>query len=634
MREFDNKTLNWLLAVWLIMGVCFHLYTAAFGVFEAWMQRLIHLTWVFPIAFIYWPFSKKSPKKKVPFYDYLLAFLSITPGLYGLINSEEILFRIDQVDPVTDAQFVIGIILILCLIEATRRLLGWPLTIISSFFAIYMFFGEYFPGIMRGEDFTAREVVESLFLTKDGIFSMPLGVSATYVVIFLIFGSFLEVSGVGPWFMEFSSRVAGKSIGGPAKIAVVSSCLFGSISGSAVANVYSTGNFTIPMMKRTGFAPRLAGGIETMASTGGQLMPPLMGAGAFVMSAYLGVEFKVIMIAALLPALLYYGTALLMIHYVAKRDGFTGLKEEELPRWSHVLKRSFLMLPILALIVSLLMGKTPMLAGLLGILLAWSVSLFNRDYQMGPKRLITALVMAGKSVPVIAIACASAGIVIGSIALTGIGFKIGALIATLAGDSSFMALILIAILAVIFGMGLPTTSAYIIAAALGVSSLTVLGFEPLNAHLFVFYFAVLSNMTPPVALASFAAGTIAGDDPMKIAFTAMRVGVVAFIVPFAFAYDSVFLLQGPVLPIVGVVIISVAAAYLLSIGFAGYFNSDLTILNRGILITFGLLCFFPTWEFRIAGLVAGVATIGWMIIRDKALKKSLPAQVLELGPES
>ncbi len=171
MREFDNKTLNWLLAVWLIMGVCFHLYTAAFGVFEAWMQRLIHLTWVFPIAFIYWPFSKKSPKKKVPFYDYLLAFLSITPGLYGLINSEEILFRIDQVDPVTDAQFVIGIILILCLIEATRRLLGWPLTIISSFFAIYMFFGEYFPpGIMRGEDFTAREVVESLFLTKDGIF--------------------------------------------------------------------------------------------------------------------------------------------------------------------------------------------------------------------------------------------------------------------------------------------------------------------------------------------------------------------------------------------------------------------------------------------------------------------------------
>ncbi len=339
------------------------------------------------------------------------------------------------------------------------------------------------------------------------------------------------------------------------------------------------------------------------------------------------------MIAALLPALLYYGTALLMIHYVAKRDGFTGLKEEELPRWSHVLQRSFLMLPILALIVSLLMGKTPMLAGLLGIVLAWGVSLFNRDYRMGPKRLVTALIMAGKSVPVIAIACASAGIVIGSIALTGIGFKIGALIATLSGNSSFMALILIALLAVIFGMGLPTTSAYIIAAALGVSSLTSLGFEPLNAHLFVFYFAVLSNMTPPVALASFAAGTIAGDNPMKIALTAMRIGVVAFIVPFAFAYDSVFLLQGPVLPIVGVIVLSIVAAYLLSIGFSGYFNSELSLLNRGFLITAGLLCFFPTWEFRIAGLVGGVILIGLMFARDKALDKTLDPSVV-IGPDA
>jgi TRAP transporter 4TM/12TM fusion protein len=629
MREFDNKTLNWLLAVWLILGVCFHLYTAAFGVLEAWQQRLIHLTWVFPVAFIYWPFRKASPKNRVPFYDYILAFLSIVPGIYGLVNSEEILFRIDQIDPVTDAQFAVGIILILCLIEATRRLLGWPLTIISSFFAVYMFLGEYFPGIMRGEDFTAREVVESLFLTKDGIFSMPLGVSATYVVVFLIFGAFLEVSGVGPWFMEFSSRVAGKSVGGPAKIAVVSSCLFGSISGSAVANVYSTGNFTIPMMKRSGFTPRLAGGIETMASTGGQLMPPLMGAGAFVMSAYLGVEFKVIMIAALLPALLYYGTALLMIHYVAKRDGFIGLKEEELPRWSHVLQRSFLMLPILVLIVALLMGKTPMLAGLLGIILAWTVSLFNRNYRMGPKRILGAMIMAGKSVPVIAIACASAGIVIGSIALTGIGFKIGALIATISGDSSFLALILIAILAVIFGMGLPTTSAYIIAAALGVSSLTTVGFEPMNAHLFVFYFAVLSNMTPPVALASFAAGTIAGADPMKIALTAMRVGVVAFIVPFAFAYDSVFLLQGSMTAIAGVVVIGVAAAYLLSIGFAGHFRSDLSLASRALLIAAGLLCFFPTWQFRFVGLIVGAAYIGLLIAKNKTLKKSLNAEVLE-----
>ena len=626
MREFNNKTLNFLLGLWLVLGVCFHLYTAAFGVLEAWMQRMVHLSWVFPIAFIYWPFSKKSPKDRVPFYDYIIAFISILPGAYGIWNSDLILFRIDQVDPVTNAQLILGIILVLCLIEATRRLLGWPLTIISSFFAFYMVFGAYFPGIMRGEDFSLREVVESLFLTQDGIFSMPLGVSATYVVIFLIFGAFLEVSGVGPWFMEFSSRVAGKSIGGPAKIAVVSSCLFGSISGSAVANVYSTGNFTIPMMKRTGFAPVLAGGIETMASTGGQLMPPLMGAGAFVMSAYLGVEFKVIMVAALLPALLYYGTALLMIHYVAKRDGFVGLKEAELPRWSHVLKRSFLLSPILVLVVALLMGKTPMLAGLVGIILAWGVSLFNRGYRMGPKRLVGALIMAGKSVPVIAIACASAGIVIGSIALTGIGFKIGALISTLSGDSTFLALFLIAILAVIFGMGLPTTSAYIIAAALGVSSLTKLGFAPLNAHLFVFYFAVLSNMTPPVALASFAAGTIAGDSPMKIAVTAMRIGVVAFIVPFAFAYDSALLLQGSWLETVGVIVSATVAGYLLSVGFAGFFQSKLANWSRALIIATGVLCFFPHWPYRLTGLALGIGVLVLLQFKESAFKKTLPVQ--------
>lgn len=606
MRKFENKTLIVVFSIWIIAGILFHLYTAAFGVLEAWLQRLVHLTWVLPLAFIYWPLSKNSPKDRVPWYDWILVLLSMAPGVYGIVNSEEILFRVFQIDPVTDVQLALGCVLVILLIEATRRLLGWPLTIIASFFAIYMLFGEYFPGMMEGEAFTLREVIESLFLTTDGIFSIPLGVSATYVVIFLIFGAFLEVSGVGPWFMDFSSRVAGKSVGGPAKIAVVSSCLFGSISGSAVANVYSTGNFTIPMMKRVGFKPFLAGGIETMASTGGQLMPPLMGAGAFVMSAYLGLEFKIIMLAALLPALLYYGTALMMIHYIAKRDGFTGLKEEELPRWSDVLKRSFLLLPILVLVIALLTGRTPMLAGLVAIVISWAVSLFNRGYAMGPKGLYKAFIMAGKSVPVIAIACASAGIVIGSIALTGIGFKIGAIIATLSGSYGFLALFLIAILAIIFGMGLPTTSAYIIAAALGVGSLTAHNFPALNAHLFVFYFAVLSNMTPPVALAAFAAGTVAKDSPMKIALTAMRIGVVAFIVPFAFAYDSHLLLQGSFSGIILVMLSCIIAGYFLSVGFSGFLNAKLNPIKRAALIACGIAIFFPIWQFKVAGIVAGI----------------------------
>lgn len=609
MREINNRYQIVFLSIWIVCGVLFHLYTAAFGVLESWMQRLMHLTWVLPLAFLYWPFSKNGSKNHIPWYDWVLALLAILPGIYGLVNEQEILFRTAQIDPVSDTQLALGLGLLFLLLEATRRLLGWPLTIISAFFAFYMFFGEYFPGLLEGEVFTPREVVEALYLTTDGIFSIPLGVSATYVVIFLIFGAFLEVSGVGPWFMEFASRIAGKSVGGPAKIAVVSSCLFGSISGSAVANVYSTGNFTIPMMKRVGFKPFLAGGIETMASTGGQLMPPLMGAGAFVMSAYLGLEFKIIMIAALLPALLYYGVALMIIHYIAKRDGFTGLSEEELPRWSDVFKKSFLLLPILVLVIALLSGKTPMLSGLISIIIAWAVSLANRGYQMGPRGIYKAFIMAGKSVPVIAVACASAGIVIGSIALTGIGFKIGSIIAEFTGSSGFLALVLIAILAVIFGMGLPTTSAYIIAAALGVSSLTAHGFDALNAHMFVFYFAVLSNMTPPVALAAFAAGTVAKDSPMKIAVTAMRVGVVAFIVPFAFMYDSHLLMQGDSLGIGLVIVATFIAGYFLSIGFAGYLNQPISLLKRAILILSGVLLFFPSLEIRAVGVLVGVAVL-------------------------
>lgn len=621
MRTIEkNKIMLFFLSIWIISGIVFHLYTAANGVFESWLQRLIHISWVLPLAFLYWPMRKNSSQESVPWYDWCLAFLAVLPGAYGIWNAEEILFRIYQIDPVTDAQLILGITFVLLLIEATRRLLGWALTIIAVFFVAYMLFGEYFPGIMQGDVFTLREVIESLFLTTDGIFSIPLGVSSTYVVIFLIFGAFLEVSGVGPWFMDFSSRIAGKSVGGPAKIAVVSSCLFGSISGSAVANVYSTGNFTIPMMKRVGFKPFMAGGIETMASTGGQLMPPLMGAGAFVMSAYLGLEFKLIMIAALLPALLYYGTALLMIHYIAKKEGFTGLKEDELPRWGDVLKRSFLLLPILVLVVALVMGKTPMLSGLVAIIIAWVVSFLNRGYAMGPQGLYKAFMMAGKSVPVIAVACASAGIVIGAIALTGIGFKIGALIATISGSSGFLALILIAILTIIFGMGLPTTSAYIITAALGVSSLTAHHFPALNAHMFVFYFAVLSNMTPPVALAAFAAGTVAGDSPMKIALVAMRIGIIAFIVPFAFMYDSNLLMQGSMLDALWAVFTIFMAGFLFSIGFSGFYNEKVSMPIRIMLIALGLLIFYPYFVTEIMAIVLGALLL--LFVRSNRQTKS------------
>lgn len=609
MREAHHKGIKIGIAIWLLAGVMFHLWTAGFGVREAWLQRLIHLTWVLPIAFLLWPAHKNMNNQKIPIYDWILAILAILPGLYGLWNFEDLLYRIAQVDEVTITQLTLGLLLILLLFEATRRLLGLPLFIISLLFFSYMLLGSYFPAALKGEYFSLSEAVDVLYLTTEGIMGVPLGVSATYVVIFLIFGSFLEVSSIGSWFMDFSTRIAGKHVGGPAKVAVVSSCLFGSISGSAVANVYSTGNFTIPMMKRSGFSPLLSGGIETMASTGGQLMPPLMGAGAFVMASFLGVEFKVIMLAALLPALLYYGTALLMIHFTAKKQGFTGLKESELPSWRNVLSKSFLLLPIIVLVIALMTGKTPMRAGLYAIMLVWLVSLLNPIGRMGPKNLIKAFILGAKSVPVIAVACASAGIVIGAIGLTGIGFKISSLIGFIAGGSVFIALLCVACISVIFGMGLPTTSAYIITAALGVPILTQLGIEPLNAHLFIFYFAVLSNMTPPVALASFAAASISGAKATNIALTAMKIGSVAFILPFAFAVDSSLLLQSSLAATLISLSFALMAAFSLSIGFAGFWHKKIPPLFQYGLVLSGFLCLLPLISLRITGAAASLVLL-------------------------
>ncbi len=618
MRHSNSKILHYGITVWLLAGVIFHLWTAGFGVREAWLQRMVHLTWVLPVAFLLWPARKNMCDDRIPIYDWILALLAVLPGFYGMWYFEDILYRIAQVDEVTMAQLILGILLVVLLLEATRRLLGLPLFIISTLFVGYMLFGSYFPGILRGEYFSLPETVELLYLTTDGIMGMPLGVSATYVVIFLIFGSFLEVSGIGRWFMDFSTRIAGKYTGGPAKVAVVSSCLFGSISGSAVANVYSTGNFTIPMMKRLGFAPTLSGGIETMASTGGQLMPPLMGAGAFVMASFVGVEYRVIMMAALIPALLYYGTALLMIHFFAKKEGFFGLQEHELPSWKYVLSKSFLLLPIVVLIIALMMGKTPMRAGLFAIILVWCVSLFNPGNRMFAAKLFEACIQGAKSVPVIAVACASAGIVIGAIALTGIGFKFGALIGVIAGDSVFLALLCVAVISVIFGMGLPTTSAYIITAALGVPILTELGLQTLNAHLFIFYFAVLSNMTPPVALASFAAGSIAGAKPIPIALTAMRIGIIAFLLPFSFAVDPSLLLQSSVASVSLTIIFAIVAGLSLSVGFAGFWTYPIPRPIQLVLIIGGILCLFPKIEIRIMGMICCVVMFIYMKQRIRA----------------
>ncbi|MDY3869159.1 MAG: TRAP transporter fused permease subunit [Pyramidobacter sp.] len=594
MRKLDGIVAKGLWVYILAMGL-FHLYTAVFGAFEAYLQRAIHLTWVLPMIYVTYPMFKKkdgeAPETSVPWYDWLLALLSTLPGAYIIVNYNFIMERMQGVDDVTQIQLILGSLLIILLLEATRRTVGMALVMVAAVFVIYTMYCDstLLPDVLQGVSTEFDRLIEGMYLTDEGIYSSSLGVSATFVMIFLIFGGFLEKSGVGEYFMEFAQAFTGTQAGGPAKIAVVSSALFGSISGSAVANVYGTGSFTIPLMKRIGYKPYFAGAVEAVASAGGQIMPPVMGAGAFVMAALLGTQFSTIMIAALLPALLYYGAVLLMVHLVAMRDGLKGLSVEELPDKKKVMKRLYMMSPIILLVYMLLAGYTPMYAAIAGIVLAWLVSLPNPEKRMGPVRILEAIHDGCKSIPIVCSACAAAGLVVGAVALSGVGFKFVSAVLEVSQGHPLMALILIALVALILGMGLPTTSAYILGAALGVPALAKLGFAPLAAHLFVFYYAIISNITPPVALAAYAAASIAEDSPNKTGWAACQLGILAFIIPFAFCYDTGLLLQLSWYKNLISIMSGIAVVFGVGFSFTGYCGGKLSVVTRVLFVAMGVI---------------------------------------------
>jgi len=651
MRKFSGR-LKTILYIYVLAVGLFHLYTSIFGNFEAYLQRALHLSMILPLVFIWWPISKKAPKDSVPVYDWILAALSMLPGIYIAANYWEISTRIVQIDPVTTAQLVLGVLLVVLLLEATRRVVGIPLTIIALVFLVYMAFAAKIPGLFQGISFSVPEIVEEVFLTDEGIFSSPLGVSATYVMIFLIFGGFLEKSGVGDFFMRFAQAFTGTQPGGPALIAVTSSCLFGSISGSAVANVYGTGTFTIPLMRRIGYPAYFAGAVEAVASTGGQIMPPVMGAGAFLMASFLGLPYRTIMIAAIVPAFMYYGAVFLMVRLSAHKYGLKGLSQEDLPSKREVLKQWYMVIPLIGLVYFLLVGFTPMRAAVFGIILAWLVSFFRPKSEapslrrrsiitgavisvligaafvfpgimepvskskiglwglvaafvgvsflndgMRPKDVLDAIYSGVSGIPLVAIACAAAGIVLGSVALTGIGGKLVGFVLSFAKDFRFLGLLLIMLISIFLGMGLPTTGAYILASALGAPILVRMGIAPLAAHMFVFYFAVISNITPPVALACFAASSISGANPNRIGFQAVRLGFLAFVVPFAFCYDPGLLLQSTAMANILAIVTAVVSVLAFGYFWVGYIKYPIPVWMRVILLGAGILALAPQFLY-------------------------------------
>lgn len=513
-----------------------HLWVAAMGPPEAMIFRALHLLFAFLLVFLLVP-TRRGRTAPGP-EDLVLLALGAAVALYPLWTYEQIVNRIPYIDEPTGLDLLAAGLAVLLVLEGTRRLLGWALPATAVAFLAYA---------LLFTTVDAKTLLDQLYLTTEGIFGTVLGVSAAYVIVFVLFGSFMERSGTGRLFMDFAVAATGRSVGGPGKVAVLSSSLFGTVSGSAVANVMVTGQITIPLMKRTGFRPPFAAAVEAVASTGGQIMPPVMGAAAFVMAEFLGVSYLQVTIWALVPALLFYVAAFATVHLEARRLGLAGLADSEVPRLGQVLReRGHLLLPIALLLGTLLGGYSAPRAALVGLLACFPVALLRRGTRAGIRfgAVLDALEDGARNTLPVALACACAGIVIGTIALTGLGISLTALLVTLAQNSLLVALLVTMVAGIVLGMGMPTTPAYIVMVALLVPALVKLGVVTPAAHLFAFYFAILSAITPPVALAVYAAAGLARSELWATGLEAVRLGAAGFLIPFLFVYQSELLLIG------------------------------------------------------------------------------------------
>ncbi len=524
----------------------FHLYTAQFGVFSAMMQRPIHLAFAAAITFLTRPVSKRWQIQNYPWplrlMDLGLAGLGAWAMLHLASGYKALAMRGGEA---TEMDMVLGALSILVVLECTRRLMGSALVIITAVFLAFNLLGHHLPGAWGHSPLDLEQLLTYQYLTTEGLFGIPLGVSASFIFVFIMFGSFLVSSGTGEFFMNLANSLAGHYRGGPAKVAVISSAFFGTISGSAVANVVSTGSFTIPLMKKVGYRAQFSGAVEAVASTGGQIMPPVMGAAAFIMADMLGVPYFQVCKAAAIPAFLYYFSLIWMVHLEAVRCDLKGMRKEDLPPIGQVMREGgHLLIPALFLVVVLTMGYSAMKTGLWSIGAVLVVSWFKKSTRMGWRDVLLAMERGAKGSLEVALACACAGIVIGTITQTGLGLKFSGLVIEAAGGSLELSLIFIMLASLVLGLGLTTSAAYILTIIMGGPVLINLGVDPMAAHLFVFYYACLSVVTPPEAMAAYAAAAIAGSKPLTTGWEATRLAAIAYLAPFFFVYSPELIWQG------------------------------------------------------------------------------------------
>ena len=566
---------------------CFFLYTAYYGSFPNMVQRAILFMWVLPIIFMTKPIFQR-PKALALIVDLLLCIAALCSMYYITYDVASMGWRVGAPNTM---DIIMGTIAVLVIIEATRRKVGIIMPILSFVFILYGFFGPSLPGVLRHRGLDLSDFISGLYMGQEGIFGTPAGVAANFIMVYILFGAFLKATGAGDFFTKLAEAGFGWARGGPAKGAVVSSGLMGMISGSAVANVVTTGTFTIPMMRKTGYTAETAGAVEAVASTGGQIMPPIMGAAAFIMADYLGVPYWSVVKAAIFPAFLYYLTLYMMVDLEAGKRKLHGQPKELLPKVKDTLKESgHLLIPIFVLVYLLGVVKySAQKSAFWSILLVIICSMFRKHTRIKLKKFVSCLVDGALSGVEVAAVCGCAGIVIGILMRTGLGMTLSSVLVSLSNGNLVVLMILTMIVSMIMGMGLPTSACYIIVATFIAPAMVEMGVIPMAAHLFAFYYACLSTITPPVALASYAAAGVAKCSPMKVGLESVRLGSAGFIVPFMFVFGNGLLLEGGVLSIIQAVVTASVGGYALSVGLTGYQFTQVSPLLRVVYLAAALL---------------------------------------------
>ena len=596
--------------------IAYHMWIIAFGAPEAILFRGTHLLFALTLVFLLYRLNMAGDGQPPSLFDYALLALGAAPILYLFLNYSYVVNRIYYIDDLTPSDMIMGTILVLVVLEATRRVIGWALPITAL---VFLFYGLFIARLQP------MQMLDQLYMTTEGIFGIPLSVSATYVLIFVLFGSFMERTGTGQLFMDFAMALTGHTAGGPGKVSVVSSSLFGTISGSAVANVMVDGPIAIPLMKRSGFPPHFAAGVEAVASTGGQIMPPIMGAAAFVMAEFLGVSYGQVIIWALIPAILYYVACFAAVHFEAKSRNLMGVPRAELPRLGPVLReRGHLFIPVLVILVVMYSGYSAPLAALYGTLACFPVAALRRSTRgyVNIPNLIEACYDGARNALSVALACAAAGIVIGVVTLSNLGIVFTQFVVHLSQDTLLLALILTMLAGIVLGMGMPTTPAYIIMTALLVPALIKLDVITPAAHMFAFYFAILSAITPPVALAVYAAAGIAKADLWTSGLAAVKIGAAGFIVPFMFVYEPALLMIGDWPTILWRFVASCIGVGMFAGGLHGYFLTRASPWQRIALIAAGLTLIAPEFRTDAIGFGIGIIVVVSQLIERRRLAEA------------